>query len=153
MNSQNPNYRNYNDNNMNSTQISEDDKFSLSLLNIVLLNNIISITSDFVSYYSTINAIKSINNRYNKSNENIHNADELVLLSLYIGLIGRLLATQVGFTKFQRVYERAKSGDKSIDMKPLVKINTANVLSIAAILLGISASEDILKAGTINFSS
>lgn len=153
MNSQNPNYRNCNDDNMNSTQISEDDKFSLNLLNIVLLANIISITSDLVSYSATINAIKSINNKYNKSNEKIHNADELALLSLYLGLIARLLATKVGFIKFQRVYERYKSGDRSIDVKPLIDINTANLLSIAAGLFGISAGEDILKAGSLNFNS
>lgn len=156
MNNQNRYYRNNTNDNRksenDSTTITEQDKFALGLLDTLLIANIISFASGIFAYLATINGIKSINKKYNNSKEQIHNADELALISVYLGFIARLIITKVGFDKFEYFYRNYINGDTTINIQTNIDINTANTLGILAGLYAIKFSQDIYQRGLLNIN-
>lgn len=146
-NSQNDNQNN-NCNNFDFSNISTDDLFSLHLLSIQYMANIISIISEGIFLDSTIQGFRLILERYNGNNGTNNNADQnnvnntqnpqndpdlLGLECTYGFFTSKLIFTYVAFARYEDLLRRKSEGTISYSLQPNEDINTGNILGILAL--------------------
>lgn len=124
--------------------ISDDDIFSLNLLNIQQIAVLIGFYSDILSNIAVFEGKELINNNYNGNEADIQvSPDETALNSLYAYLVAKLMFTQVGFTRYDHIYEKYINGDFPYSLEPNMDINIGNVLGLIGLLFLIRGAEGI----------
>lgn len=144
------NYKyNYNESNINNqynidiSNFSEDDKEELYLLNIQKFADIIFIVSDVISYISTKESIDLIYSKYGFIPDRIPNPDVSAIQSIVLTLAARLIYTQIGFIRYEHLYDKKINGELEYSLKPNVDINISNIFRTVGNFYGLMAAIEI----------
>lgn len=116
---------------------------NMALLQEQLRNQMLSFSSSMLSYYSTLEGIMLLNLKHqnNGSLEEIdqslfYAADVSAIQSLLFSIISRYNFMQIGFIKYNELYERYENGEISYSLQPNIDINISNVLAMLADFYG-----------------
>ena len=91
----------------------------------------IFIYSDFLSYKSTLESIELIYDKYNNKRSDA-NPDVPALEAAYLSLLGKGVTAQIGFSRYNVLYERYLNGEIDYSLEPNRYLNIGNILSIVA---------------------
>ncbi|GAA0076488.1 hypothetical protein UT300005_08660 [Clostridium sp. CTA-5] len=131
----------------NNQNMSEDDINSLNLLEIARCIQIVNIYADILGYISIMEGFELIYNKYNNNSnsEDLPNPDFLSLEAVTLGVITRLIATQIGFIRYDDLYRKSTNGEITFSLQPNIDINIGNVIGILSsyyILKGVKGVYD-----------
>lgn len=158
-NSQNDNQNN-NCNNFDFSNISADDLFSLHLLSIQYMANIINIISEGIFLDSTIQGFRLVLERYTGNNDTNNNADQnnvnnnqnpqtdpdlLGLECTYGFFMSKLIFTYVAFARYEDLVRRKSEGTINYSLQPNEDINTGNILGILALCYTLKGAHGIAE--------
>lgn len=91
-------------------RMNENDKEELRLLNIQHRADVICIISDIFSYRATLESIELVYSRYDNTADQIANPDIPAIKAALLLLIARLIYNQIGFIRYDHLYERKMRG-------------------------------------------
>ena len=143
MNNSNNSKYNRADNNINN--ISPEDIGNLELLNTQKTAQIMFIYSDILSYISTLEGIELIYSKYNNNEQAMFNPDIPALQSAYLALFGKVIITEVGFTRYNHQLEKFINGQINYSLEPNVNINIGNSLGLISYLYLLSGAQGIYQ--------
>lgn len=121
---------------------SEDDKNELHLLNIQRVADIINIASDIFSYISTLESIELVYSKYDNA-EKTANPDIPAVQSAVFATLGRFLYTQIGFIRYDHLYNKKVNGQYNYSLKPNIDINISNIFRLVGTFYSIIAAFEI----------
>lgn len=122
--------------------ISEDDQGELYLLNIQKNADLICIIADILSYSATLESIELINSKYNNLDYTF-NPDIPTLQSTILSFLTRLIYTQIGIIRFNRVYNKKMNGEFEFSLNANSNINLANIFKTIGSFYAVIASIEI----------
>lgn len=110
---------------------------NMALLQEQLRNQMLIFSSSMLSYYSTLAGIELLNVKH-ENNDRLeaidqslfYAADILAIQSLLFGIISRYNFMQIGFIKYNELYESYENGEISYSLQPNIDINIGNVLGM-----------------------
>ncbi|AOR23683.1 hypothetical protein [Clostridium taeniosporum] len=129
----------------NSTEnFTQEDIKELRLLDIQKCAQIISIYADILGYISILESIELVYSKYRNEVDptTLPNPDIPILEAVNLGIISRSIFTEVGFIRYNDLYQKYINGEITYSLKPNVDINIGNVLGLASsyyILRGLKA--------------
>lgn len=128
-NSDTYNNNGYEFNNMNYTS---DQLEELRLLMLQEQADITGIVADILSYASTRAGFQIVEDNANNINDqyDVARADILAIQSMYLTIFARLIYTQIGFTRYEHLYDRYKNGEIDYSLQPDMDINTGNIIRL-----------------------
>ena len=124
-------------------RMNENDKEELRLLNIQHRADVICIISDIFSYRATLESIELVYSRYDNTADQIANPDIPAIKAALLLLIARLIYNQIGFIRYDHLYERKMRGEYEHSLKPNVDINIANIFKTIGSFYGLIAAIEI----------
>ena len=124
-------------------RMNENDKEELRLLNIQHRADVICIISDIFSYRATLESIDLVYSRYDNTADQVANPDIPAIKAALLLLIARLIYTQIGFIRYDHLYERKIKGEYENSLKPNVDINLANIFKTIGGFYGLIAAIEI----------
>ncbi|MBC5629229.1 hypothetical protein H8S20_10015 [Clostridium sp. NSJ-6] len=124
-------------------RMNENDKEELRLLNIQHRADVICIISDIFSYRATLESIELVYSRYDNTADQIANPDIPAIKAALLLLIARLIYNQIGFIRYDHLYERKMRGGYEHSLKPNVDINLANIFKTIGSFYGLIAAIEI----------
>lgn len=139
---------NTNSESANSTTISESDLRELNLLDIQLKAQVLGIIANILAYISTEESIQLVYSKYTEEEEKIPNPDLPALQSAYIALLVQVVFTELGFSRYNDLYEKYLNGELKYSLEPNIKINIANVLGIISSIYGLQATQEFYRRST-----
>ncbi|APF21952.1 hypothetical protein [Clostridium butyricum] len=160
-NEENTQNDNPNNNNFDFSNISADDLFSLHLLSLQYMANIINIISEGIFLDSTIQGFRLVLERYTGNNDadnnnadqnNANNAqnpqndpDLLGLECTYGFFMSKLIFTYVAFARYEDLLRRKSEGTINYSLQPNEDINTGNILGILALCYTLKGAHGIAE--------
>lgn len=159
-NEENSQNDNQNNNNFDFSNISDADLFSLYLLSLQYMANIISIISEGIFLDATIQGFRLILERYNGNNGTNNNADQnnannaqnpqndpdlLGIECTYGFFTSKLIFTYVAFSRYEDLLRRKSEGTINYSLQPNEDINTSNILGILALCYSLKGAYGLAK--------
>lgn len=134
----------------NMENLSEDDMYSLYLLDTQLKGTLTVIYAQLLLVQANFQGREVIYSKYKTDSENSNNEitaivpDKTVLEATYIFFIMKLLFIQIAFDRYNDVYNKKLKGEFPYSLEPNILINTANLLDLVSCTYYIKAAEEIL---------
>ena len=116
---------------------------NMALLQEQLRNQMLSFSSSMLSYYATLEGVMllELKHQNNDSTEGLdaslfYNPDITAIQSQLFAIIARYNFMQIGFIKYNELYQRYINGEISYSLQPNIDINISNVLAMLADFYG-----------------
>lgn len=126
--------------------------FSLELLDLQVKGQMLGFYADILSYLATLESIELVNLKKENNGEidgidetSFINPDMTVLQSLYLTLASRINFTNIGFIRYDMLYQRYLDGDIDFSLQPNVDINIGNLLGILSYYYSIRGAVGLFK--------
>lgn len=119
----------YEFNNINYTS---DQLEELRLLSLQEQADITGIVADILSYASTRAGFQIVDDNARNIDDkyDVARADILAIQSIYLTIFARIVYTQIGFTRYEHLYEKYINGEIDYSLQPDMDINTGNIIRL-----------------------
>ncbi len=121
----------------------------LKLLDIQEVATIISLISDMLSYQTVLQSKQLIYIKYNTGEDVVEpTPDKKALQSVYLYIIAKVLYTQVGFIRYDNLYQRSMEGEFNYSLEPNVDVNIGNILSLLGLMYTFAGAKEFVIRDT-----
>ena len=117
----------------------------MSLLKIQKVAVAMNISSDLLSYISTLESINLIYSKYTDIASYTPNPDIPALQSAYLAYLAKIILTQIGYTRFNHLYEKYMNTELAFELTPNININIGNTLGIISYYYLLQGAKGIYK--------
>ncbi|MEG0296411.1 MAG: hypothetical protein RR620_06790 [Clostridium sp.] len=114
----------------NNINYTSEQLEELRLLSLQEQADITGIVADLLSYASTRAGFQIVDDNARNINDqyDVARADILAIQSLYLTIFARIVYTQIGFTRYENLYEKYINGEIDYSLQPDMDINTGNII-------------------------
>lgn len=121
-----------NDTSNKFNEISDDDKLSLQLLEVQLLNILFGIYTNTLAVKATFEGANIIYSKYTDDPISPLGQDYLVLQIANQSLFTQVISTQLAFMRYEQLYEQKMRGEFDYTLQPNIDFIISNILSLIA---------------------
>lgn len=126
--------------------------FSLELLNVQVRSQMLGFCADMLSYLATLESIELVTLKKQNNGEvegidesNFTNPDITVLQSLYFALASKVNFTNIGFMRYNMLYQQYLDGEIDFSLQPNIDINIGNLLGILSYYYSIKGAAGLFQ--------